>query len=52
MKMATITAITIHLRLIKTRMYSRSVDSCDGKALYKALVMFEAIEKYIVHTIE
>src|SRR5450432_241253 len=35
MKMPTTTAITIHLRLIRTRMYSRSVDSCDGNTLYR-----------------
>src|ERR1700687_1679499 len=36
MKIPATTAIMIHLRLIKTRMYSRSVDSCDGNTLYSA----------------
>src|SRR5208282_320764 len=36
MKMTTATAITIYLRLIRTRMYSRSIDSCEGNALYSA----------------
>src|SRR5271156_3495491 len=39
MKMPTTTEITIYLRLMRTRMYSRSVDSCDGNALYSAEVI-------------
>src|SRR5208337_777249 len=35
-KMPATTAVTIHLRLIRTRRYSRSVDSCAGNTLYSA----------------
>src|ERR1019366_3816936 len=36
MKIPATTPITIHLRLIRTRMYSRSVDSYAGNTLYSA----------------
>src|ERR1700682_6318784 len=34
MKIPSTTAVIIHLRLRRTRMYSRIVDSCDGVTLY------------------